>query len=122
MEPSAEIPPDGPPADPDDWTDEQWIEWLKGTDATDGTAADVVPGPVTALGRIAHSSGGSVLGQSMLGIAAALYGREKNEISIVAEGSSEPGDEEPFTVHLDPKDPERSVVVFRGQHREIPRK
>lgn len=106
-----------PPADPDDWTDEQWIEWLEKTDpaAADPAAADTPTRPVTAFGRIAHSSGGSVLGQAMLGMAAAIYGREQNEIVIMAEDSSHKDGDEPFTVHLDPEHPERSVVVVRSQ-------
>lgn len=110
------MPSEGPPADPDDWTDEQWIEWLKKTDATGSTdppADEDGTRPVTALGRIAHSGGGSVLGQAMLGLANAFYGRERNEIVIVAEGSSQPDDYEPLSVHLDPEHPERSVVVVR---------
>jgi hypothetical protein len=103
---------EGPPADPDDWTDEEWIEWLKKTDVTE---AERATRPVTALGRITRSSAGSVLGQAMLGMASALYGREQNEIVIVAEGSSQPDEDKPFAVHLDPEHPERSVVVFRHQ-------
>lgn len=104
--------PDGPPPDPDDWTDEQWIEWLKKTDA--GGAEDVTR-PVTTFSRITHSAGGSALGQAMLGMANAMYGRKDNEIVIVAEGSSQPDEDEPFSIHLDPEHPERSVVVFRSQ-------
>lgn len=111
VESSDEAPSEGPPANPEEWTDEQWIEWLKKTDATD---ADVAR-PVTALGRIAHSSGGSALGQAMLGMATAIYGREENEIVIVAEGTSQPDEDKPFAVRLDPEHPERSVVVFRSQ-------
>ncbi len=112
MEPSDEVPPEGPPTDPDDWTDEQWIEWLEKTDATD---PEDVARPVTALGRIAHSSPGSVLGQAMLGMANALYGREENKIVVVADGSSQPDEGKPFSVHLDPEHPEQSVVVFRSR-------
>ena len=25
--------PDGPPADPEEWTDDQWLAWLRATDA-----------------------------------------------------------------------------------------
>jgi hypothetical protein len=111
VESSDEMPPDGPPSDPDEWSDEQWIEWLKKTDSAD--AAEVRP--VTALGRVTHSAGGSMLGQAMLGMASALYGREENEIVIVSEGSSQPDEDKPFAVHLDPEHPERSVVVFRNR-------
>lgn len=108
---SPETPPDGPPADPDSWTDEQWIEWLKKTDDAD---TEGVVRPATSLGRIAHSAGGSALGQAMLGMAAALYGREECEVVIVAEGSSQPDEDKQFSVHLDPEHPERSVVAFRS--------
>jgi hypothetical protein len=100
-----------PPADPDDWTDEEWLDWLKTTDA-DVPAIDGAP-PVTSIGRIAHTTGGQLLGQAMLGMAQAIYGRKDAEVVIVAEGDSEPDADEPFTVHLDPDHPERSFVVFR---------
>ncbi|MDA8309153.1 MAG: hypothetical protein M0Z46_00785 [Actinomycetota bacterium] len=113
MEPPDQASYEGPPADPDDWTDEQWIEWLEQTDAA--AEGQDVQRPVTALGRLAHSSPGSVLGQAMLGMATALYGREQSKIVIVAEGSSQPDTDKPFDVHLDHEHPERSVVVFRSQ-------
>jgi hypothetical protein len=103
------MPPDGPPRDAGDWTDEQWIEWLKKTDVEYDTR------PVTAIGRMTRSSGGSALGQAMLGMANAIYGRQDNEIVIVVEGSSQPDEDEPFAIHLDPEHPERSVVVVRNQ-------
>ncbi len=111
------MPIEGPPADPDDWTDEQWIEWLQKTDAPD--AGDVAR-PVTALGRLAHSSPGSVLGQAMLGMATAIYGREETKVVIVADGGSQPDEDKPFAVRLDPEHPERSVVVFRSQGPDRP--
>jgi hypothetical protein len=103
--------PDGPPADPEEWSDAQWLAWLKATDAADETG--VRARPVTTGGRIAHSTGGYVLGQAMLGMAHALYGRRDDEVVIVAEAGSEPGDDEPFSVRLDPDHPERSSVVFK---------
>ena len=112
-----EMPSGEPPPDPEDWSDEQWIEWLKRTDAADG---EDVSRPVTAFGRIAHSSGGSVLGQAMLGMANAIYGRNDNEVVIVVDGSSQPDADKPFSVRLDPDHPERSVVVFRSQPPDHP--
>lgn len=111
------MPLEGPPPDPEDWTAEQWIEWLEATDAGDDGA--VAP-PVTALGRIARSPGGSALGQAMLGMAAAIYGRADREVAIVAEGSSEPEEDKAFAVHLDPEHPEQSVVVFRRRQPDHP--
>jgi hypothetical protein len=102
--------PDGPPADPEEWTDEQWLAWLK---ATDAQAPGEDTRPVTLTGRVAYSAGGHVLGQAMLGMANAIYGRRDDEIVIVAEGDSGPAEDGPFAVHLDPDHPERSSVVFR---------
>lgn len=111
VEPNEGAFPDGPPADPEEWTDEQWIAWLRATDGDEVPATD--PRPATLGGRVAHSSGGQALGQAMLGMAFAIYGRHDDEVVIVAEGDSEPDEDEPFTVHLDPDHPERSEVVFR---------
>lgn len=115
MEPHDQTPAKGPPTDPEDWTDARWIEWLKETDVD----PEGVTHPVTALGRITHSSGGSVLGQAMLGMANALYGRNDNEVVIVVEDGSQPDEDKSFAIHLDPEHPERSAVVFRslGQNR-----
>jgi hypothetical protein len=112
MEPLEPASPNEPPVDPEDWTDEQWILWLKATDA-DARAEGNAP-PVTSVGRIVHSTGGQMLGQAMLGMANAIYGPKDDEIVIVAEGDSEPDSDEPFTIHLDPDHPERSSVVFRS--------
>jgi hypothetical protein len=103
--------PEGPPADPEEWSDDQWLAWLKATDPVEHSGEHSVP--VTAVGRLTHSAGGHVLGQAMLGMAHALYGRRDDEVVVVAEAGSEPGDDEPFTVRLDPDHPERSSVVFK---------
>jgi hypothetical protein len=103
-------PPEGPPSDPEDWSDEQWIAWLKATD--DETAEPT--GPVTVAGRITHSPGGQVLGQTMLGLAQAMYGHRDDDVVVVVE-AGEPDDEEPYTLHLDRDHPERSTVVFRDE-------
>jgi hypothetical protein len=102
-------PAEGPPGDPEQWTDEQWIEWLKATDDPD-EAGDA---PVTPMGRVTRSSGGQVLGQAMLGMANAVFGRQDDEVMVVEEAPGGTGDDEPFTVHLDAEHPERSTVVVR---------
>jgi hypothetical protein len=53
------------------------------------------------------------LGEAMLGMARAIFGRKDDEVVVVAEGSGEPSDDQPFTVHLDPDHPEASFVTFR---------
>jgi hypothetical protein len=104
--------PEGPPADPEEWTDEQWLAWLVATDDQ-----PPVP-PVSTINRVARSSGGSVSGQTMLGMAQAIFGRKDNQIVIMAEGKGEPDDED-FTVHLDPDHPERSYVQFRDRREPL---
>lgn len=115
MDPDDPAFPAAPPADPDDWTDEQWIAWLKATDAEAELESD--SHPTTQMGRAVHSSGGQVLGQAMLGMAQAIYGRKQDDVAIVAEGPSEPDEDEPFTLKLDPDHPERSTVTFRNSDR-----
>ncbi|HVX21872.1 MAG TPA: hypothetical protein VHB02_11030 [Acidimicrobiales bacterium] len=94
-----------PPADADDWSDDQWLAWLR---ATDPDYPD--DRPVTALGRLTRSSGGQALGQAMLGLANAMYGRNDDEVVVVRDrGDADDGDQ-PFAVRLDPDHP---VVVVR---------
>ncbi len=107
--------PSGPPADPEEWTDEEWIEWLTATDPEEPEAERP---PVTTGGRIVHSSAGMVLGEAMLAVGRVIFGRHDDEIVIVAEGKSEPEEDQPFTVHLDPEHPERSTAVFKGERPE----
>jgi hypothetical protein len=98
-----------PPSDPNAWTDEQWIEWLKATDP-DAGSTDVVASDLAS--RIARSSAGQALGQAMLGLAQAMYGPKDEDQVIIVEGA-EPQDDDPFDVHLDFEHPERSQIVFR---------
>jgi hypothetical protein len=100
-----------PPADPNEWTDQQWIEWLKATDTEAGPNGEFPVGTVGS--RIARSSAGQVLGQAMLGLAQAIYGPQDEEQVIIVEGAGEGDDDEPFNVQLDFEHPERSQIVFR---------
>ena len=108
-----------PPADPEEWSDEQWLEWLKATDAERRADSDgsTPSGPVTRMGRIARSPEGQVLGQAMLGLSYAIYGRRDDEVVVVAEGSGEPGDDGPVRVELDEGHPERSRAIVRPPRR-----
>ncbi len=114
MEPFDGAIPDDPPADPEEWSDEQWLAWLSATDS-EGKSPAGSSASSTKIGRVAHSTGGQVLGQAMVGMARAIYGRHDDEVVIVAAADSEPNPDEPFTVHLDPEHPERSSVVFRTE-------
>jgi hypothetical protein len=109
-------PPEEPPADADDWSSEQWIEWLKVTDAE--TVADGGRRPATTAGRIAHSTGGQLLGQSMIGLARAIYGQKKPEpVIVVQEANAGPGDDSDISLHLVEDHPEQSVAVVRKAQR-----
>jgi hypothetical protein len=97
-----------PPTDPESWTDEQWLTWLK---ATDDAEVDGAP-PATVAFRVTHSAGGQALGDAMRGLASAMYGPKDEDVIIVSEAGGQPQDDEPFVVHLDREHPERSTAVF----------
>lgn len=101
-----------PPADPNDWTDEQWLEWLKATDAPSDEPDE---GFSKVMKRVVESAPGQVLGQAMLGLSQAIYGHHDDTVAIVVEGNGESTDDEPFAVRLDPDHPERSSVVFKSK-------
>lgn len=101
--------PAQPPEDAEAWTDEQWLAWLRDTDAE-------LPGKperprVSAKWR--DRPGATILGAAMLGLRDAIYGRPDDEIVIVQEASGDPPDDDLPVVHLDPEHPERSEVVVR---------
>ncbi len=106
---SSDLPVDaGPPEDPESWTDAQWLQWLR---ATDDVATNEYE-PPTLSERAANSTIGVVLGQAMIGMARAIYGRHEEDLVIVADGEGPLHGDEPFTVHLDFEHPERSSVAF----------
>lgn len=104
--------PVSPPENADEWSSEQWIEWLNATDADAG--AEHEHAPITPGGRVAHSTGGQLLGSAMLGLARALYGPQAEKPAIVVE-SGEPDDGQPFDLHLDYEHPERSFATRKGE-------
>jgi hypothetical protein len=97
-----------PPSDPESWTDEQWLTWLKATD--DAAVVDDVP--ATVAFRVTRSAGGQALGDAMRGLANAMYGPKDEDLIIVSEAGGQPDEDEPFVVHLDRDHPERSTAVF----------
>ena len=105
-------PPDraDPPANPDDWTDEQWLAWLEATEPDD---PDPDPGPRMAAWR-SHPVGGA-MGAAMLGLRDAIYGRPDNEVAIVQEAGGDPPNDDLHDIRLDPDHPERSEVVVRSR-------
>jgi hypothetical protein len=108
--------PGVPPDDPDDWTSEQWIAWLNETDAN--AIADRNNPPATVAGRVVHSGAGQLLGQTMIGLAQAIYG-PRQKAPIVMKANSEPESDRAFSLHLDFDNPEDSTVVLHPD-RETP--
>jgi hypothetical protein len=94
-----------PPEDPDDWTEEQWLDWL----------AQLPPDPDTGkahpLTRVAHTSGGSVLGAAMFGLEQAIYG-ERPKAEVVIEADSNGADDADLELDLD--DPASSRITLAG--------
>lgn len=103
--------PEIPPQNADEWSDQQWINWLKATDAVKST--DDQPRPATTGGRVAHSTSGQLLGSAMAGLARALYGPQEEKPAIVVE-SGEPENDQAIELHLDFEHPDRSFIVLRS--------
>ncbi len=90
-----------PPQDPDDWTEEQWREWLANAPADPETGR---AHPVTRMVRR-----GAVLGAAMSAVDTALFGeREKPE--IVAEVPGDALDDGALELDLD--DPAGSRIAL----------
>lgn len=98
---------DEPPRDPDDWTEEQWREWL----------ATAPPDPETGrthpLTRAQTSAGGTVLGAAMLGLEQAVFG-EKPKAEIVAEADADGLDLGDIDLQLDDPASSRMVLPEEG--------
>ncbi|MGH9030231.1 MAG: hypothetical protein ACRDV4_11540 [Acidimicrobiales bacterium] len=110
-------PPSGtasPPDDPEDWSDEQWIEFLEATDdSTSASEPQLKPRP-------RHPGG--VLGAAMLGLRDAIYGPPDDEAAVVVESPGAPPSDDRLEVHLDLDHPERSTVVVHAERaRPAPR-
>ncbi len=99
-----------PPADPNEWSDEQWIEWLVATDE----AAEIDTAP-SVLKKAASTKSGQVLGQAMLGMANEIYGTKEIQVQIVVENKEKSLEEESFVVNLDFENPESSTVSFKPE-------
>lgn len=94
---------DEPPQDPDDWTEEQWREWLA------AAPPDPETGRAHPLSRARSSAGGAVLGAAMFGLEQAIYG-ERPKVEIVAEADADGLDV--GDVELDLEDPASSRMVL----------
>ena len=93
-----------PPQDPDDWTEEQWREWLA------NAPEDPETGRAHPLTRATHSAGGVVLGAAMTALDQAIFGEKpKAEVVVEAEAPGEGSDD----LDLDEDDPAASRITLR---------
>jgi hypothetical protein len=92
-----------PPEDPEEWTDEQWLEFLEAGDAEAPSRPAREPSAPVRGGAV-----GAVLGAAMKGLHDALYGPNDDEVVAVAPGR-EPDDDD-MQLHLDEEQPHRSWV------------
>ena len=104
-----------PPADPEAWTDEEWLEWLRATDGEGFGGGDgEEDGAPTRMTAFTRRPAGRALGAAMIGLRNAIYGFKEDEIAIVADaGGDPPNDTDLHDVRLDPDHPERSEVIVR---------
>jgi hypothetical protein len=101
-------PVETPPPNPDDWTDEQWMEWLRATEPVEETDRRVYAPKLS-------SSGATVLGAAMMGLEQAMYGVvAKPEVTVEVDAD---GQDDGIKVMLDPDDPTQSTVVIRPDER-----
>lgn len=106
-----------PPADPEAWTDEEWLEWLRATDGEGFGGGDGEDdGTPTRMTAFTRRPTGRAIGAAMIGLRNAIYGVKDDEIVIVADaGGDPPSDPDLHDVHLDPDHPERSEVIVHPQ-------
>jgi len=103
---------DGPPLDPDDWTDEQWQAYLRETEGDDegdepSSEREERHRGAETFRRISQSGLGTVMGAGMLGLEQALYGAKEKE-KIVAEADDDDPDRDLSS--FDSDDPTASVI------------
>lgn len=100
------------PDDADDWTEEQWMAWIK--EANEADAKE--PGPEDVWRPPRRSTGGGALGAAMLGLENALFG--PREDLVVVEAPAKDDEPEPVTLYLDREAPERSWARINDQPRD----
>jgi hypothetical protein len=101
-----------PPDNPDDWSEDEWLEWLAEVDE------EAPPDPSNPRRR-SRSTASSMLGAAMLGLHQVLYGEQQTDIVMVVESDGDPPDPQEVEVYLDPDDPDASIVMVRDEdHRE----
>lgn len=96
-----------PPQDAENWSDEEWIEWLESTDDS-GEREPSVSAP-----RKGRSVGTQMLASVMLGLHEMIYGKQDEQQVQVAPAPGPPDDED-IEINLDPDDPSNSEIRFKN--------
>ena len=104
-------PPYDPPADPDEWSDEEWLAWLEQTDAV-GAGADAERAPVRPAAETLPVPG-QMLYAGMRGLFQVIYGRIEQPAIVIEASGGDPEEPESVEINLDPDHPEDSTVVVR---------
>jgi hypothetical protein len=98
----SEVLVEEPPEDPDDWSEEQWREWLL------SAPADPETGHAHPMSRF-RQGGGAVVAAAMFGLEQAIYG-ERPKVEIVAEADADGLDLGDMDLDLD--DPSASHLTL----------
>ena len=96
-----------PPHDAENWTDDEWIEWLAATDGS-GQAEPEVSAP-----RMARSLGTQMLASMMLGLHEVFYGKPDDQQVQVAPSPDPHDEDDEMKISLDPDVPSNSEVRIR---------
>ena len=105
-----------PPADPEAWTDEQWLAWLRATDGAGFGGSDdeddLAPG--TRMHRLHDAARGEGAGRGDARPSQRHVRHPERRGRRGGRGGRRPTERRPFhDVRLDPDHPERSEVVVR---------
>lgn len=107
---------DQPPADPQDWTDEQWLAWLEATDgaasALDSPSGGDAEGKRTLHDRVRSSPAARGMGGAMVALHEIFYKPKEDQVVIVADAGGDPPDPDAIELDLDPDDPEASTATI----------
>lgn len=96
-----------PPDDAEEWSDEQWLDWLNDTDP-----AAIGEPPARPPAARPRSTGSQMLYAAMFGLHEVIYGTQE-EVTVLEEAGGEPDEPRGLEVHVEPDSPETSTVVVR---------
>src|SRR5579864_5258119 len=101
-----------PPEDPEQWTDEQWLDWLQQTDLASDSVNPDERAPVRPAAETLPVSG-QLLYAGMRGLFEVIYGRIDQPAIVIEASGGDPEEPESLEISLDPDHPEESTVVVR---------